>query len=167
MGRWRVGHDIDGFVSHPYPNPVVSSYMLRYLGNVQVSSKYLGSPDDISFISKSSSPSPGEKEIWKQYADACQRSGTPAVVQICHPGRQSPLGAGDRGFFEKTIAPSAVKLHFGDSLIERLAVTSVFGTPRAMTEEEIHGPDSLVESFVEGARQCYEAGFKGVQLHGA
>ncbi|OCT45019.1 NADPH dehydrogenase [Cladophialophora carrionii] len=107
------------------------------------------------------------QEAWKDWAKACQRHGTPAIVQLCHPGRQSPLGAGNRSFFAKTVAPSAVKMDFGPSLIERLAVSLIFGTPRELTAQEIIGEGGIVDQFVAAARQSFEAGFKGVQLHGA
>jgi len=137
----------------------------RITGNVQVSDTYLGGPSDVSILSQTSkAPSPETKEAWKTWAATCQRSGTPTVVQLCHPGRQSPAGLGNRSFFSKTIAPSAVKMNFGPSLIEKLAVSILFGTPREMTVEEING---VVDQFVEAAKQVYEAGFKGVELHGA
>jgi 2,4-dienoyl-CoA reductase-like NADH-dependent reductase (Old Yellow Enzyme family) len=58
-----------------------------------------------------------------------------------------------------------VKLNLGDSLIARAAVSLLFGSPRALTTDEITGPEGIVAQFVESSRQCYEAGFKGVELH--
>jgi 2,4-dienoyl-CoA reductase-like NADH-dependent reductase (Old Yellow Enzyme family) len=137
-------------------------------GNVQVSDTYLGSPGDVAILSQTSAnPSNTTKEIWKKWAATCQRSGTPAIVQLCHPGRQSPPAAGNRSFFAKTIAPSAVKLNFGDNLIARAAVAFMFGTPREMTVEEIAGEEGAIEQFVAAAKQVSDAGFKGVELHGA
>jgi len=77
---------------------------------------------------------------------------------------ESPLGAGKRGFFTKTIAPSAVKLNFGKSLLASAASSLLFGTPRAMTAEDI---SLVIDQFVVGAKQSFEAGFKGIELHGA
>ncbi|APA14224.1 hypothetical protein sscle_12g089940 [Sclerotinia sclerotiorum 1980 UF-70] len=133
-------------------------------GNVQVSTKYLGNDKD---VAHNSNPTEATKAIWKSWAATCQRSGTPTIVQICHPGRQSPLMAGDRGFFEKTVAPSAVPLRLGKSLIERAASKLIFGTPRELTINDITGPGGIIDEFVVGAKQCYEAGFKGVEIHGA
>jgi 2,4-dienoyl-CoA reductase-like NADH-dependent reductase (Old Yellow Enzyme family) len=130
-------------------------------GNVMVSETYLGSPAD---VANASIKSPKVQEIWKTWAETCQSHGTPTIVQLCHPGRQSPPGAGKRGFFDKTIAPSAVKMVFGPSLIERAAVAFLFGTPKAMTAEDI---DEVVDEFVRAAKQCFDVGFKGVELHGA
>jgi len=77
------------------------------------------------------------------------------------------MGAGNRSIFAKNIAPSAVKMNFGPSFIERLAVSLLFGTPREMTAEEICGKGGVVDQFVEAAQQSFEAGFKGVELHAA
>jgi 2,4-dienoyl-CoA reductase-like NADH-dependent reductase (Old Yellow Enzyme family) len=125
-----------------------------------VSEKYLGGPMD---VLSSSSSSIEVQKIWKEWASACQETGTPTVVQLNHPGRQSPLGAGKRSFFTKNLAPSAIKLNFGSSLLAGVVSSLIFGTPKAMTEEDI---SLVIDQFV-GARQSFEAGFKGVELHGA
>jgi 2,4-dienoyl-CoA reductase-like NADH-dependent reductase (Old Yellow Enzyme family) len=65
------------------------------------------------------------------------------------------------------VAPSPIKLDFGDSWIARAAVSLMFGTPRALTVEEISGEGGVIDQFVAAAKQCYDAGFKGVELHGA
>jgi len=168
MGRWLVGHDIDRLERRIGYSSFNHSDTESDPGNVQVSDVYLGGPNDVAISSKSSSQSStAVQEAWKKWATACQRRGTPTIVQLCHPGRQSPSGAGNRSFFTKTIAPSAVKMVFGPSLIERLAVWIVFGTPREMTVEEISGNGGVIDQFVVAAMQSFEAGFKGVELHGA
>ncbi|CZT07527.1 related to NADH oxidase [Rhynchosporium agropyri] len=133
-------------------------------GNVIVNEAFHGSPGDVE-LSVSREQSPEEKAQWKNWGAVCQRSGTPTVIQLCHPGRQSPYGAGSSGLFQKTVAPSAVKLNLGDSVIARTAVSLLFGTPRELTHEEITGPEGIIAQFVAASKQCYEAGFKGVELH--
>jgi 2,4-dienoyl-CoA reductase-like NADH-dependent reductase (Old Yellow Enzyme family) len=128
---------------------------------VQVSEQYLGGPLD---VLSSSAPSSDLQRIWKEWAATSQEFGTPTIVQLNHPGRQSPLGAGKRGFFTKTIAPSAVKLNFGRSLLAGAASSLLFGTPREMTADDI---SLVIDQFVAGAKQSFQAGFKGVELHGA
>ncbi|KAL5325794.1 hypothetical protein ACEPPN_006927 [Leptodophora sp. 'Broadleaf-Isolate-01'] len=132
-------------------------------GNVQVSEQFHGSPADVGTSVRGQSEE--QKAQWKNWAAVCQRSGVPTVIQLCHPGRQSPYGAGLSGFFQKTVAPSPVKLNLGDSLIARAAVSLLFGSPRALTSDEIAGPEGIIAQFVESSKQCYEAGFKGVELH--
>lgn len=126
-----------------------------------VSTTYTGGPKDVIAREKSDVTL---KDTWKNWAAVCQRNGTPTIVQLCHPGRQSPLGAGTHGFFEKTLAPSPVKLNLGSSLFARAAVSLLFGTPREMTTEDI---ETAISQFVHAAVLCHEAGFKGIELHGA
>lgn len=168
---WNAFYLVGVGGSQSYPAPKSQSLrapplqiLTRQPGNVQVSSRYLGSRKDVSNIP---SPTESTKAIWKSWAATCQRSGTPTIVQICHAGRQSPFMAGNRGFFDKNIAPSAVPLRFGDSFIERAAAAFMFGTPRELTADEISGPGGIIDEFVGAAKQTFEAGFKGVELHGA
>jgi 2,4-dienoyl-CoA reductase-like NADH-dependent reductase (Old Yellow Enzyme family) len=155
-GGW--GMLLTGTQFIPYPRK--SSRLTIYSGNVQVSEQYLGGPMDV----LSSSSSGDVEKIWKEWASTCQENGTPTVVQLNHPGRQSPLGAGQRGFFTKNLAPSAVKLNFGSSLLAGVASSLLFGTPKAMTEDDI---SLVIDQFVAGAKLSFQAGFKGVELHGA
>lgn len=128
-----------------------------------VSELFHGSPADVETSIHGQTPE--QKAQWKNWAAICQRSGSPTVIQLNHPGRQSPLGAGRAGFFTKAVAPSPKKLNLGDSLIARAAVSLLFGTPRALTAAEITGDEGIIAQFVIGAKQCFEAGFKGVELH--
>lgn len=101
---------------------------------------------------------------WKVWASACRRHDTPVIVQLNHPGRQSPLGAGHKGWLEKSVAPSAIGLDLGSGLISRAATAIIFGTPREMTHEDIA---FVVGRFVDTAVLAAEAGFNGVEIHGA
>lgn len=85
-------------------------------------------------------------------------------MQINHPGRQSPIRAGTRSVFEKTIAPSSIPLNLGSGIIARSASAFVFGTPRAMTQSDI---DAVVGQFVQCAVLASDAGFDGIQVHAA
>jgi 2,4-dienoyl-CoA reductase-like NADH-dependent reductase (Old Yellow Enzyme family) len=85
-------------------------------------------------------------------------------VQICHPGRQSFRIAGKRGIFAATIAPSAIPLQMGDGLLDRLISRIAFPAPREMTQGDI---DTVTRQFVDTARLMADAGFSGVELHGA
>lgn len=128
-----------------------------------VSETFHGSPGDVGTSVKGQTSE--QKAQWKNWAAVCQRSGTPTVIQLCHPGRQSPLGAGAKGFSTKAVAPSAVKLNLGQGLIARAAVSLLFGAPRALETEEITGPEGIIAQFVESSKYCYEAGFKGIEIH--
>ncbi|CAJ0538922.1 Ff.00g067930.m01.CDS01 [Fusarium sp. VM40] len=131
-------------------------------GNVQVDDTYLGGFGDCAM----SDTLPEEKilEAYKAYAGICRRNGTPAIMQINHPGRQSPLGAGKKSYMAKNIAPSAVQLHMGDDIISKIITTVVFGTPKEMSVADI---EDVIQRFAKTARIAAEAGFDGVEIHAA
>ncbi|KAI8313341.1 NADH-dependent flavin oxidoreductase nadA [Colletotrichum sp. SAR11_240] len=131
-------------------------------GNVQVDIKYLGSPSDVAY--NETIPYERMLSAWKTWAAACNRNGTPTIVQINHPGRQSPLGAGKRGFREKALCPSPVPLNLGDGFIPRLINSLLFGTPREMTIDDIK---DVVRRFALTAKLASDAGFAGVEIHAA
>ncbi|KAM3426706.1 hypothetical protein NHJ13734_009305 [Beauveria thailandica] len=129
-------------------------------GNVHVDAAYLATPDDNAVsdgISRHRLVS-----AWAAWAAAANERGTPAIMQINHPGRQSTLGSGTRSYLAKTIGPSAVPVNLGSGIIARASSALVFGTPRAMSEEDI---DNVVERFATAATLAHEAGFAGVQVH--
>lgn len=101
---------------------------------------------------------------WKAYASTCRSNDTPIIMQINHPGRQSPAGAGTRPFFAKNLAPSAIPLNVGPGLLAKFASAFVFGTPREMNQTDI---DLVVQQFVECSQLAAETGFHGVQIHAA
>ena len=87
------------------------------------------------------------------WAEVARESDVHLWVQLNHPGRQCP-----RHIHPHPPAPSAVD---GVALMRAI---KAFGTPRAMSADEIV---ALVERFGVVAARCREAGFTGVQLHGA
>lgn len=81
-------------------------------------------------------------------ADAIHRGGAMAVLQIHHGGRQCPLRHVDPPLSASAIA-------------DPRAGASV---PRAMTVEEVA---ETVRAFGSAARRAREAGFDGIEIHGA
>ncbi|KAL5592411.1 hypothetical protein FOBRF1_013437 [Fusarium oxysporum] len=128
-------------------------------GNISVDDAYLGTVGDVA-LSKTNMAVTLEK--WSAWAQAAQGHNCHMIVQLSHPGRQSPLGAGKKSFFAKNIAPSAIPLNLGDNLIARCASAVVFGTPRAMTQDDI---DNVIAGFVSAANIAFRAGFQGVEVH--
>lgn len=85
----------------------------------------------------------------KQWANAATKNDTHAWVQISHSGRQTSV-------FNNWTPVSA-----SDVKLNRLGF---FNKPRSLESSEI---ESLVENFAGTAKICQEAGFTGVQIHGA
>jgi 2,4-dienoyl-CoA reductase-like NADH-dependent reductase (Old Yellow Enzyme family) len=132
-------------------------------GNVQVDLRYLGAMDDTA-IDLHKMDEDHVHAAYRSLVETCTKEGTPTLMQINHTGRQSPLGAGSKGFCEKALAPSAVPIDFGPGIVQRVIRSVVFGTPREMTKADI---DDVVERFATAARIASETGFAGVEIHAA
>jgi 2,4-dienoyl-CoA reductase-like NADH-dependent reductase (Old Yellow Enzyme family) len=87
----------------------------------------------------------------KSWAKNATANGTQCWVQLNHPGKQSP-----KGLNKETVSPSAIPF--------RKDMQSFFDTPRELTETEIQ---DLIKRFGFAAQLVKEAGFSGVQIHGA
>lgn len=131
-------------------------------GNVQVDVRYLGQAYDVSIDATRSHET--TVEVFKDLANICKVKGTPTLLQLNHPGRQSPPGAGTKSFWDKSLAPSPIPLNFGPGIISWLTSTCLFGTPKEMTQTDI---EDVVNRFVYAATVAAEAGFDGVELHAA
>ncbi|KAL2146594.1 hypothetical protein VTI28DRAFT_3093 [Corynascus sepedonium] len=136
-------------------------------GHVHVDDAHLGTPSDPAI--PPSLPLDSLLPAYSALARAAQGvppgpRKTPTIVQLNHPGRQSPRGAGTRGLFAPALAPSAVPVSLGSGLLAWLARVLAFGTPREMTRTEIA---TVVSQFARAARVCAEAGFDGVEIHAA
>jgi 2,4-dienoyl-CoA reductase-like NADH-dependent reductase (Old Yellow Enzyme family) len=106
-------------------------------GNVQVDDRYLGTSADLSV--DASLPDEQIVRAWTEWAAACQSHGTPAMMQLNHPGRQCPIGAGKHGLLDKNVAPSAVGLDMGPGLIPAVVSKLAFGVPQQMSQADIDG----------------------------
>ncbi|WP_259418107.1 NADH-dependent flavin oxidoreductase [Bacillus toyonensis] len=86
----------------------------------------------------------------KKLADTIQSKGTRAILQIYHGGRQSPPELlPDR----QPVSASAIAAEQEGAPV-----------PREMTEVEIKG---IIKAFGDATRRAIEAGFDGVEIHGA
>ncbi len=97
---------------------------------------------------------------WKKVTDSVHQNGGKIVVQLMHTGRIShplnlPAGA-------QVLAPSAVK-PAGQMWTDAQQMQD-FPTPKAMTAEELQQTKA---EYVAAANNAIEAGFDGVELHGA
>lgn len=117
---------------------------LLITGNVMVERGGLGEPGNVVVEDTA------HLEELRAWAKAAQQHGSKVWVQLNHAGRQTP-----RGLVADPVAPSPIGLK---------GTGGVFGTPRALTHAEI---ERIIASFARAAAVVKEAGFDGVQLHGA
>ncbi|QIW95260.1 hypothetical protein AMS68_000778 [Peltaster fructicola] len=139
-----------------------SQYGLIITGQVQIDTRFLSVAGDVCCHEKSLEPERLAK--WKEWAKIAQAEGTPCIVQLAHPGRMSPAGAGIRPIGMPALCPSSVPVELGDGWLDKLARDKLLGTPKAMSIEEI---DEVVDMWIQGAIVARDAGFAGCQLHGA
>ncbi|TXS14350.1 alkene reductase [Streptomyces sp. adm13(2018)] len=96
---------------------------------------------------------------WREVTDAVHERGGKIFVQLMHAGRISHpvvLGGGLHPVGPSAVAPQG-QLFAGTGLID-------FVAPRELTADEIR---ETVAGFAEAARNAVEAGFDGVEIHGA
>ena len=99
-----------------------------------------------------------QTELWKPITAAVHEAGGRILAQIWHVGRVS-----DPTYLngQKPVAPSAIP---APGAIRLLRPEKEYETPRALSLEEIK---QVIEEFHQGAKNAKEAGFDGVEIHGA
>ncbi|TNF05568.1 MAG: NADH:flavin oxidoreductase/NADH oxidase family protein [Deltaproteobacteria bacterium] len=115
-------------------------------GNVMVDSRHLGEANNVVIEEQIAN-----LEGLVNWAQAQESSNMHIWVQLNHPGKQTP-----KFLTVEPVAPSAIALN---PPLDRM-----FNTPRALGENEI---EDLIKRWGYAARIVKEAGFKGVQIHGA
>jgi 2,4-dienoyl-CoA reductase-like NADH-dependent reductase (Old Yellow Enzyme family) len=115
-------------------------------GNVMCDQRALGEPNNV-VVEKASA----DLASLRAWATKGKLNATQFWMQINHPGRQIP------NFLAKTpVAPSAIAL--------RPPLDRAFNKPRALEQAEIM---EIVMRFADSAELAKQAGFTGVQIHGA
>lgn len=101
---------------------------------------------------------PEQIKAWRAVTEAVHTAGGRIFVQLWHVGRisHSSYHAG-----KVPVAPSAIRpagqLYTSEGLVD-------FETPRALETDEIPG---IVADFAQASQNAVEAGFDGVEIHGA
>jgi N-ethylmaleimide reductase len=103
---------------------------------------------------------PEQTAGWQLVTDAVHQAGGRIFLQLWHVGRISHSSHQPDGGLP--VAPSAIKPSGGTFSADWKQVA--FETPRALETAEIPG---IVEDFRRGAQNAKDAGFDGVEVHGA
>ena len=117
---------------------------LTITGNVMVDRRHIGEPGNVVVEDER------HLDDLTEWASIVKSHGAVGLVQINHPGRQTP-----RSLVAHPVAPSAVKVP---------GMAGTFAAPRALTEAEI---EDIITRFATTARIVTKSGFDGVQIHGA
>ncbi len=97
---------------------------------------------------------------WKKVTDAVHAKGGKIFIQLMHTGRISHTANMPEG--AKVVAPSAVKA--GGQMWTDTQGMQEHTVPAAFTKDELA---AAREEYVTAAKNSIEAGFDGVELHGA
>src|ERR1700726_2632205 len=147
---------VEGFV----PSPLAAEYYgqrasagLLITEASQVSQQGQGYQDTPGIYSKE------QVAGWRKVTDRVHEEGGRIFIQLWHVGRVSHTSLQPNG--GAPVAPSAIrakgKTFVGGTFTE-------ISEPRALSLQEIPG---IIESFKRGAANALEAGFDGVEIHGA
>ena len=115
-------------------------------GNVMVDPRALTGPGAVVLQQDT------ELSAFKRWAAAATSGGGQIWMQISHPGRQVWAAHGQPGW-----APSEVAVDLGKH-------SKLMAKPKALTSAEIL---ALIQRFANTAQLAEQAGFSGVQIHGA
>lgn len=114
-------------------------------GNVKVDRKHLSSPGNLVIDDDTN------LDKLRSLANAGTENNTCFVLQINHPGKQTP-----KVMTKEPVAPSAIPI------MKKLR--GAFNTPRALLIEEIQ---DIIQKFINVGEIAQKAGFSGVQIHAA
>lgn len=131
---------------HAYKRWANGGTGLIVTGNVMVDRRAIGEPGNVIVEDTSDLP------LLKEWASVVKETGLHLWPQINHPGRQA-LGAINK----EVVAPSAVATQVK-------GMSAFFKQPRALINTEIL---ELIERYGTTASILKQAGFTGVQIHGA
>jgi len=134
-------------IAHCYRTWAAGGAGLLITGNIMVDGRYRERPANVVVDGEQNER---QRAGLRQFAEAAKSGGGLALAQISHAGRQSP-----KSIAPEPVGPSAVKVKLPGGL---------FGTPRALTDDEIL---DVIDRFATTAAELCAAGFDGVQVHSA
>ncbi|MEO1008594.1 MAG: alkene reductase [Planctomycetota bacterium] len=100
-------------------------------------------------------------EGWRRVTDAVHAEGGLIVLQLWHVGRISHTALQPGG--GQPVAPSAIRAQSKTYIDSESGMVDV-SEPRALATDEVPG---VVDQFRDGAQRAKDAGFDGVEIHGA
>jgi N-ethylmaleimide reductase len=133
-------------------------YSQRASARLIISESSQVSPDGVGYIRTPGMHSGEQVETWKKVTDAVHAAGGRMFAQLWHTGR---ISHPDFLAGELPIGPSVVT--------PQGEITTPLGRKKFVAPRELHEDELpiLIESFRWAAQNAKEAGFDGVELHGA
>ena len=143
------------------PTPIMATYYAQRAGaGLIVTEGTSPSPNGLGYARIPGIYSKAQVEAWRSVTSAVHAAGGRIFVQLMHTGRVGhPLNLPEGA---RILAPSAVQQ--GGTMWTDQQAMQPHPTPAAMTEEDIR---HAIQEFATAARNAIDAGFDGVELHGA
>jgi len=143
------------------PTPIMAGYYAQRAGvGLIVTEGTSPSPDGLGYPRIPGLFNAAQVEGWRAVTDAVHAAGGRIFVQLMHTGRVSAAANLPEG--ARVVGPSPEPL--GESVYTDAAGMQPAAPPHPLTAQEIAG---VVEEYAASARLAMEAGFDGVELHGA
>ena len=150
----------DRAVAGQVPNPLaIEYYAQRASAGLIVAEGTQISPLGQGYLDTPGIHSAAQIEGWKRVTDAVHARGGRIVVQLWHVGRISHTSLLPPG--EVPVAPSALRAKAKTFTAQGFEDVS---EPRALRIDEI---PALIADYARAARNAIDAGFDGVEVHGA
>jgi N-ethylmaleimide reductase len=143
------------------PNELMAAYYAQRSGaGLIITEGTAPSPNSLGYSRIPGIYSKEQTSAWKAVTDAAHAGGSKIFVQLMHTGRighpaNLPVGA-------RLIGPSTIKAA-GEIWTDNSG-RQPYPEPHALTDEEV---EAVISEHVNAARNAMEAGFDGVELHGA
>ncbi len=134
-------------------------YVQRASAGLIISEATQVCPEGLGYPATPGIHSPEQVAGWKLVTDAVHQHGGRIFLQLWHVGRISHPDLQPDGALP--VAPSAIAPKGEATTYEGM---KPFVTPRALETAEI---PSIIEQYRQGAKNALEAGFDGVEIHGA
>jgi N-ethylmaleimide reductase len=143
------------------PNELMAHYYAQRAGaGLIISEGTAPSPNGLGYANIPAIYNEAQVEGWKKTTDAVHGKGGKIFVQLMHTGRMGNPGNLPAG--AELLAPSAIPA-MGRAL-KNTQRTAEYYVPKAMTLEDIQ---KTQDEFVHASKYAIDAGFDGVELHGA
>ncbi|KUJ61214.1 alkene reductase [Flavobacteriaceae bacterium CRH] len=152
------------------PGDIPNALMAEYYAQRSTAGIIITEATQISLQGKGYANTPGiyskqQIEGWKLITDAVHKNGSKIFLQLWHVGRVSSSKVNGL----QPLAPSALtaqntNVYIFDGAANGDATFVPVEEPREMNKSDIN---SVIEEFVQAAKNAIEAGFDGIEIHGA
>jgi len=145
------------------PNELVATYYGQRAGaGLIITEGTSPSPNGLGYPRIPGIHSEAQTAAWREVTRAVHEEGGRIFLQLMHTGRVThPDNLPEGG---EVLAPSAVGLDETKMWVDERGEAVDIPEPTAMSEAQV---EEAIEEYVTAARNATEAGFDGVELHGA